>query len=92
MSPQSSIAHYRITSTLGEMGSLSIRERHRALKSMRPSDMHAESAVERVGGDPKSHAGHSHACRPQPRRPDALAMVAGNAVDVETRVRDAEYL
>lgn len=57
---------------------------------MRPRDMHAESAVERVGGDPslmraiRMPAARNHGGL------NALAMVAGNAVDVETRVRDTE--
>lgn len=57
---------------------------------MRPRDMHAESAVERVDGDPslmraiRMPAARNHGGL------NALAMVAGNAVNVETRVRDTE--
>ena len=62
-------------------------ESHGALEAVGVGNQHLESALERVGRDPRFvRAGDALPARDDGRL-DALAAMAGNAVDVENRER-----
>lgn len=67
------------------------RKGHGAFKSMRPHDEDAESAIERVGGDPRFvRAARVFATRNHGSF-DGLAVVCGDTSDREDRERHTRY-